>query len=260
MRCNVSENQSGILNPFYSFDSFVVGAGNRSAHAAALAVSGNLGTAYNPLFIYGEGGLGKSHLLGAIGNKIKAQNKRANVIVSSPSAFMKETMDGTHSAELGKYYAMIRTAEVLLLDDFQEMAGEISIRKEFLHTVELLHERRTQIVITSDRMPGDIPKLDARLLARIDEGFLAVIQPPDRATRVAILKVKAEQNRISIPDDVVNHLGSLATGNVRELEGMLLRLGAYSTLTNVAITMAMAREILDNAGYNGRSLPCAWLD
>jgi chromosomal replication initiator protein len=175
---NVSEKPCGILNPFCTFDSFVVGAGNRSAHAAAQSVAGSIGAVYNPLFIYGEGGLGKTHLLGAIGNHIQAQNKRAKVIVSSPLAFMKETMDGTHSAKLDKYYAMIRNADVLLMDDFQEMAGEISIRKEFLHTVELLHERQTPIVITSDRMPGDIPELDARLLSRIDDGILEVIQPP----------------------------------------------------------------------------------
>ncbi len=167
-----------IKKQLYTFDSFVVGAGNRSAHAAALAVSGSLGAAYNPLFIYGERGLGKTHLLGAIGNHIQAQNKRAKIIVSSPSSFMNETNNGAHSAKLDKYYAMIRKADVLLIDDFQVMAGVISIRKEFLHTVELLHERRTLIVITSDRMPGDIPELDSRLLARIDDGIMEVIQPP----------------------------------------------------------------------------------
>jgi len=233
-----------VLNPFYTFDSFVCGAGNRFAHAAAQAVGDKPGTNYNPLFIYGGVGLGKTHLLVAIGNHVQAHNKKAKISYYSSEKFMNEMINCIRYKKMDEFRSKFRKADVLLIDDIQFMAGKEATQEEFFHTFNTLHDAHKQIVVTSDKIPKDIPDLEERLRTRFEWGLLADIQPPDVETRIAILKKKAEQNDIPIPDDVALFLGSHAATNVRELEGMLLRLGALSSLTKVDISLAMAKEAL----------------
>lgn len=233
-----------VLNPFYTFDSFVCGAGNRFAFAAAQAVADKPGTNYNPLFIYGGVGLGKTHLLVAIGNQVLSRNKKARISYYSSEKFMNEMINSIRYKKMDEFRSKFRKADVLLIDDIQFMAGKEATQEEFFHTFNSLHDARKQIVVTSDKIPKDIPDLEERLRTRFEWGLLADIQPPDVETRIAILKKKAEQNGIPLPDDVALFLGSHAATNVRELEGMLLRLGALSSLTKVEISLAMAREAL----------------
>ncbi len=233
-----------ILNPFYTFESFVCGAGNRFAHAAAQAVGDKPGTNYNPLFIYGGVGLGKTHLLVAIGNHVLAHNKKAKISYYSSEKFMNEMINSIRYKKMDEFRSKFRKADVLLIDDIQFMAGKEATQEEFFHTFNTLHDAHRQIVVTSDKIPKDIPDLEERLRTRFEWGLLADIQPPDVETRIAILKRKAEQNNIPLPDDVALFLGSYAATNVRELEGMLLRLGALSSLTRVEISLSMAKEAL----------------
>jgi chromosomal replication initiator protein len=233
-----------VLNPLYTFDTFVCGAGNRFAHAAALAVGDKPGTNYNPLFIYGGVGLGKTHLLVAIGNHILSRNRKARISYYSSEKFMNEMINCIRYKKMDEFRSKFRKADVLLIDDIQFMAGKEATQEEFFHTFNSLHDSRKQIVVTSDKIPKDIPELEERLRTRFEWGLIADIQPPDVETRIAILKKKAEQNGIPLPDDVALFLGSHAATNVRELEGMLLRLGAISSLTRVDISLAMAREAL----------------
>ncbi len=233
-----------ILNPFYTFDSFVCGAGNRFAHAAAQAVGDKPGTNYNPLFIYGGVGLGKTHLLVAIGNHVLAHNKTAKISYYSSEKFMNEMINCIRYKKMDEFRSKFRKADVLLIDDIQFMAGKEATQEEFFHTFNTLHDAHKQIVVTSDKIPKDIPDLEERLRTRFEWGLLADIQPPDVETRIAILKKKAEQNNIPLPDDVAFFLGSYAATNVRELEGMLLRLGALSSLTKIEISLTMAKEAL----------------
>jgi chromosomal replication initiator protein len=233
-----------FLNPLYTFDSFICGAGNRFAHAAAQAVGDKPGTNYNPLFIYGGVGLGKTHLLVAIGNHILSRNKRAKISYYSSEKFMNEMINCIRYKKMDEFRSKFRKADVLLIDDIQFMAGKEATQEEFFHTFNSLHDARKQIVVTSDKIPKDIPELEERLRTRFEWGLLADIQPPDVETRIAILKKKAEQNGIPLPDDVALFLGSHAATNVRELEGMLLRLGAISSLTKIEISLEMAREAL----------------
>lgn len=232
------------LNPFYTFDSFVCGAGNRFAHAAAQAVGDKPGTNYNPLFIYGGVGLGKTHLLVAIGNHVLSRNKKARISYYSSEKFMNEMINCIRYKKMDEFRRKFRKADVLLIDDIQFMAGKEATQEEFFHTFNTLHDAHKQIVVTSDKIPKDIPDLEERLRSRFEWGLLADIQPPDVETRIAILKKKAEHNGIPLPDDVALFLGSHAATNVRELEGMLLRLGAISSLTKIEISLGMAREAL----------------
>ena len=239
-----SANTLTILNPLYTFDSFICGAGNRFAHAAAQAVGDKPGTNYNPLFIYGGVGLGKTHLLVAIGNHVLSRNKKAKISYYSSEKFMNEMINCIRYKKMDEFRSKFRKADVLLIDDIQFMAGKEATQEEFFHTFNSLHDAHKQIVVTSDKIPKDIPDLEERLRSRFEWGLLADVQPPDVETRIAILKKKAEQNSIPLPDDVALFLGSHAATNVRELEGMLLRLGAISSLTRVEISLEMAREAL----------------
>ena len=239
-----SANTLSILNPLYTFDSFICGAGNRFAHAAAQAVGDKPGTNYNPLFIYGGVGLGKTHLLVAIGNHVLSRNKKAKISYYSSEKFMNEMINCIRYKKMDEFRSKFRKADVLLIDDIQFMAGKEATQEEFFHTFNTLHDAHKQIVVTSDKIPKDIPDLEERLRSRFEWGLLADVQPPDVETRIAILKKKAEQNGIPLPDDVALFLGSHAATNVRELEGMLLRLGAISSLTRVEISLEMAREAL----------------
>jgi chromosomal replication initiator protein len=232
------------LNPKYTFETFVCGASNQFAHAAAQAVANNPASSYNPLFIYGGVGLGKTHLLIAIGNHILHKNKKARVSYYTSEKFMNELINCLRYNKMEQFRNKFRSMDVLLIDDVQFIAGKERTQEEFFHTFNSLYESHKQIVVTSDKFPKDIPGLEERLRSRFEWGLIADIQPPETETKVAILKKKAELDSIMLPDDVALFLASSATSNVRELEGMLIRLGAFSSLTGNAISLNMAREVL----------------
>jgi chromosomal replication initiator protein len=232
------------LNPKYTFDSFVCGASNQFSYAASQAVANNPACNYNPLFIYGGVGLGKTHLLIAIGNQIRENNKKSKVCYYSSEKFMNEMINSLRYKKMEEFRNKFRKMDILLIDDIQFMAGKEATQEEFFHTFNALYESHKQIVVTSDKFPKDIPGLEERLRSRFEWGLIADIQPPDIETKIAILKKKADLNAITLPNDVALFLASSATSNVRELEGMLIRLGAYASLTGSEISLNMARDIL----------------
>jgi len=232
------------LNPKYTFDTFVCGGSNQFAHAASQAVANKPATNYNPLFIYGGVGLGKTHLLSAIGNHILTQNRKARVSYYTSEKFMNELINCLRYNKMEQFRSKFRSMDVLLIDDVQFIAGKERTQEEFFHTFNALYESHKQIVVTSDKFPKDIPGLEERLRSRFEWGLIADIQPPDIETKMAILKKKSELDVISLPDDVALFLASSSTSNVRELEGMLIRLGAFASLTGSAVSLAMARQVL----------------
>jgi chromosomal replication initiator protein len=232
------------LNPKYTFETFVCGASNQFAHAATQAVANNPASSYNPLFIYGGVGLGKTHLLIAIGNHIIQKNKKARVSYYTSEKFMNELINCLRYNKMEQFRSKFRSMDVLLIDDVQFIAGKERTQEEFFHTFNSLYESHKQIVVTSDKFPKDIPGLEERLRSRFEWGLIADIQPPDIETKIAILKKKAELDTVKLPDDVALFLASSATSNVRELEGMLIRIGAFASLTGNSISLSMAREVL----------------
>ncbi len=235
---------SANLNAKYTFDSFVCGTSNQFAHAASQAVANKPATNYNPLFIYGGVGLGKTHLLIAIGNHILAENSHAKICYYSSEKFMNEMINSLRYKKMDEFRNKFRKMDVLLIDDIQFMAGKEATQEEFFHTFNALYESHKQIVVTSDKFPKDIPGLEERLRSRFEWGLIADIQPPDIETKIAILKKKADLNEVQLPDDVALFLASSASSNIRELEGMLIRLGAFASLTGSEISLIMAREVL----------------
>jgi len=232
------------LNPNYTFESFVVGSCNQFAHAAALAVANVPAKNYNPLFIYGGVGLGKTHLLNAIGNKIVQNDPLLKVCYISSEKFTNELINCLKYEKMTDFRNKYRNKDVLLLDDIQFLGGKERTQEEFFHTFNSLYDSHKQIVITSDKLPKDIPGLEERLRSRISWGLIADIQPPDIETKVAILSKKAEYFNISLPNEVGLFLASNLGSNIRELEGALTRLRAYSSLTGQEINISMANEIL----------------
>lgn len=232
------------LNPRYTFDQFVSGAGNQFAHAAAMAVANNPAITYNPLFIYGGVGLGKSHLLHAVGHKIQTENSNSKVCYCSAEKFMHEMVNNIKLNKMDEFRERYRSIDVLLIDDIQFITGKERTQVEFFHTFNALYENHKQIIITSDKFPREMPNLEDRLRSRFEWGLIADIQPPDLETKIAILNKKAEINKINLPDDVAYFLAASDTRNIRELEGMLIRLGAYSSLQNIPITLTMAKNNL----------------
>lgn len=231
------------LNSKYTFDLFVSGTGNQFAHAAAMAVANNPADTYNPLFIYGGVGLGKSHLLNAIGHTIRNVSDK-NVCYCSAEKFMYEMVNHLRLKKMDMFRNRFRSVDVLLIDDIQFISGKTGTQEEFFHTFNALYEAHKQIVITSDKFPREISDLEERLRSRFEWGLIADIQPPDLETKIAILKKKSEITKISLPDDVIYFLAASDTRNIRELEGMLIRLGAYSSLQGIPITLEMAKESL----------------
>lgn len=238
------ERQVNTLNPKYTFEQFVSGSGNQFAHAVSMAVANNPASTYNPLFIYGGVGLGKSHLLNAIGHQIFSKKPDAYVCYCSAEKFMHEMVNCIRLNKMESFRERYRSVDVLLIDDIQFISGRERTQVEFFHTFNALYESHKQIVITSDKFPREMPNLEERLRSRFEWGLIADIQPPDMETKIAILKKKAEINHISLTDDVALFLASSDTRNIRELEGMLIRLGAYSSLQHVPITLAMAKHNL----------------
>jgi chromosomal replication initiator protein len=232
------------LNPKYTFESFVCGASNQFAYAASQAVANKPATNYNPLFIYGGVGLGKTHLVNAIGNQILAKNSKAKICYYSSEKFMNEMINSLRYKKMEEFRNKFRKMDLLLIDDIQFMAGKEATQEEFFHTFNALYESHKQIVVTSDKFPKDIPGLEERLRSRFEWGLRADIQPPDIETKIAILKKKSDTHQVNLPDDVALFLAAGATSNIRELEGMLIRLEAFASLTGSDITLSMAREVM----------------
>ncbi len=238
-----------IFNPKYTFDHFVVGASNQFANAACLAVANLPAKNYNPLFIYGGVGLGKTHLLHAIGNHILQHRILSDVkriCYISSEEFTNELINSLRYDKMEEFRNKFRRMDILLIDDIQFIAGKERTQAEFFHTFNSLYEARKQIVVTSDKFPKDIPHFEERLRSRFEWGLIADIQPPDIETKVAILKKKAETENISIPNDVAFFLASQIDSNIRMLEGSLIRIGAFASLTKTPIDIQLAKEVLKN--------------
>ena len=231
------------LNPKYTFESFVVGASNQFAHAAARAVAENPGKAYNPLFIYGGVGLGKTHLMQAIGNYIKEKDPSKRVIYITTETFMNQLIEALKSDNIASFREKYRSIDVLLIDDIQFIGGKERTQIEFFHTFNALYDSGKQVVLTSDRPPKDIPTLTERLRSRFEWGLIADIQPPDFETRVAILKRKAEIEKIEVSDSVIKLIATIIKSNIRQLEGALIKLKAKATLEGKPITEKLVREL-----------------
>ena len=230
------------LNPKYTFTSFVVGNNNRLAHAAALAVTEAPGASYNPLFLYGGAGLGKTHLMHAIGNEILRNNKDFKVLYVTSEKFTNEFVNAIKDNTNEKFRNKYRTVDVLLIDDIQFIAKKDAVQEEFFHTFNTLQENGKQIVISSDKPPRDIDLLEERLKSRFEWGLIADVSAPDYETRLAILRKKADLDNIIIDDEILSNIASQIDSNIRELEGALNKIVAHASLSNVPITIEMAEE------------------
>lgn len=234
------------LNPKYTFDSFVVGNNNKFAHAAALAVAEAPAASYNPLFIYGGVGLGKTHLMHAIGNEILKNNKNAKILYVTSEKFTNQLVNAIKDNKNEQFRGKYRNIDVLLIDDIQFIAGKERIQEEFFHTFNTLHESGKQIILSSDRPPKDIQLLEDRLKSRFEWGLIADISNPDYETRLAILRKKAQLDNIIIDDEILANIANRIDSNIRELEGTLNKLIAKSSLTNSPITMEMAERAIND--------------
>ncbi|MDX8363539.1 chromosomal replication initiator protein DnaA [Cytobacillus sp. IB215665] len=243
---NHPELLQNMLNPKYTFDTFVIGSGNRFAHAASLAVAEAPAKAYNPLFIYGGVGLGKTHLMHAIGHYVIEHNPSAKVVYLSSEKFTNEFINSIRDNKAVDFRNRYRNVDVLLIDDIQFLAGKEQTQEEFFHTFNTLHEESKQIVISSDRPPKEIPTLEDRLRSRFEWGLITDITPPDLETRIAILRKKAKAEGLDIPNEAMLYIANQIDSNIRELEGALIRVVAYSSLINKDINADLAAEALKN--------------
>jgi len=235
------------LNQKYTFDDFVIGPGNRFAHAASVAVSESPAKQYNPLFIYGPTGLGKTHLLQSIAHEMKRRHPEFKILYISSEKFTNQLITAIQTKSTPQFRARYRTLDLLLIDDVHFIAEKDSTQEEFFNTFNTLYDAHKQIVVTSDRPPREIPGLEERLVSRFGWGLVTDIQPPDFETRVAILKKKMERETVVVPDDVSYFIAGKIKSNIRELEGALIRVVAYCTLTNSKIDVRLAQEILKDS-------------
>ena len=249
-------NTSMDFNPQFTFDNFVVGPSNRMAHSAAIAVSNTPGHVYNPLFIYGPPGVGKTHLLYAIANGIRKGNPNANIVYIKGDQFTNELVDAIKNGKNIEFRNKYREADLFLIDDIQFIAGKESTQEEFFHTFNKLYEEHKQIVMTSDRKPSDMATLEDRLRTRFEWGLTMAIQPPDYETRMAILKKKARQLGLDLSDDVCNYIAINVTNNVRQIEGTVKKILAYRDLNNMPLDLPnISRAIDDMFKSEGNALP-----
>jgi chromosomal replication initiator protein len=249
-----SRGAYSALNSRYTFDRFVIGTGNQFAHAACAAVSNDPGTSYNPLFIYGGVGLGKTHLLHAIGNEALILHPRLRVCYIPAEKFTNELIHSIRTNRMQDFKERYRNADILLVDDVQFIAGKTRTQEEFFHTFNDLYSSRKQIVVTSDKFPKEIPDLEERIQSRFEWGLVADIQAPDIETRVAIVNRKAEAENIRLPEDVALYLASVVKSNVRELEGYLIRIGAHASLMNKEINLDLAKSFLSSLSSAGKDI------
>jgi chromosomal replication initiator protein len=233
-----------FLNPKYKFDTFIIGNSNRFAHAASLAVAESPSSAYNPLFLYGGVGLGKTHLMHAIGHYIISNNADAKILYVTSEKFTNDLINSIKDDKNDEFRNKYRKIDVLLVDDIQFIAGKERTQEEFFHTFNTLHSANKQIIISSDRPPKEIPTLEDRLRSRFEWGLTTDIQAPDLETRIAILRKKAEQENYDVQDDVIEYIANNIQSNIRKLEGALIRLYAYSSLTNKSVDIDLAEEAL----------------
>jgi chromosomal replication initiator protein len=233
-----------VFNPKYTFDTFVVGNNNTFAHAAALAVAQSPGKSYNPLFFYGGVGLGKTHLLNAIGQYVVNHKKGARVAYVSSEKFTNEFIDAIQNSQMVRFRRKYRQTDVLLMDDIQFLSGKERIQEEFFHTFNALHEAHKQIVLTCDRPAAEIQNLEHRLVSRFEWGLVTDMQPPDVETRLAILRKKAKLMTVELPDEILNFLAHRIRTNIRRLEGALIRTASYTTLTGKTLTLELVEELL----------------
>jgi chromosomal replication initiator protein len=244
------------LNPKYTFDLFIIGSSNRFAHAAALAVAEAPAQAYNPLFIYGDTGLGKTHLLQAIGHYVRQHSRRLTRRYVTSETFMNDFIDSLRDKRIEGFKRRYRSYDVLLIDDIQFFEGKERIQEEFFHTFNSLYEGGSQIIISSDRPPREIATLEERLRSRFEWGLLTDIQPPDLETRIAILRKKVNTERIAVDDpEVLTFIASRVSSNIRELEGALTRVVAFSSLTDRAMTVELAEQVLKDVFPQGEAAP-----
>ena len=234
------------LQPRYTFEAFVIGSGNQFAHAASQAVAERPSKAYNPLFLYGGVGMGKTHLMQAIGHEVKRRQPQSAICYISSEKFTNELINSLRYDRMVSFRDKFRNVDVLLIDDIQFLANKERMQEEFFHTFNALHESMKQIVIASDRPPKELAEIEDRLRSRFEWGLIADIQPPDLETKVAILQKKAESDRVSLSTDLALYIASNVRTNVRELEGALIRLLAYCSLTGAEISLATAQQVLKN--------------
>src|SRR5580693_3982603 len=239
-------NSASQLNPRYNFDGFVSGAGNQFARAAAEAVAERPSKAYNPLFLYGGVGLGKTHLMHAIGHEVKRRQPQSAICYVSSEKFTNDMINSLRYDKMTSFRDKFRSVDVLLIDDIQFLTGKERTQEEFFHTFNALHDTMKQIVIASDRSPKELAEIEDRLRSRFEWGLIADIQPPDLETKVAILQKKAEQEKVTLPTDVALYVAQNIRSNVRELEGALIRLVAHSSLIGAEITLPYAQQVLKN--------------
>jgi chromosomal replication initiator protein len=237
---------AALLNNRYTFPNFVIGSGNQFAHAAAMAVAESPSKAYNPLFLYGGVGMGKTHLMQAIGHEVKKHQPQASICYLSAEKFTNEMINSLRYDKMTSFRDKFRNVDVLLVDDIQFLAGKERTQEEFFHTFNALHESMKQIVIASDRPPKELSEIEDRLRSRFEWGLIADIQPPDLETKVAILQKKGESDKVQLPTDVALFIAQNVRTNVRELEGAMIRLVAYCSLTGAEITLSTAQQVLRN--------------
>ncbi|OJG14238.1 chromosomal replication initiator protein dnaA [Enterococcus canintestini] len=244
-------DRSIMLNPKYTFDTFVIGQGNQMAHAAAQVVAEEPGSIYNPLFFYGGVGLGKTHLMHAIGHELLKYRPNAKIKYVSSENFTNDFITSIKNRTSEEFRHEYRSVDLLLVDDIQFLENKVETQNEFFYTFEELYKNNKQIVLTSDRLPSEIPTLPERLVSRFAWGLSVDITPPDLETRIAILRKKAEAERLEIPDDTLSYIAGQIDSNIRELEGALLRVQAYATMNNAEISTSLAAEALKSLKSNG---------
>src|SRR5688500_16962622 len=244
------EGGTTYLNPRYTFSNFIVGSANRLAHAASLSVAERPGHAYNPLFLYGGVGLGKTHLMHAIGNQVIARFPRKRVVYATSEKFTNEFITSIQQGKIDEFRARYRRIDLLLIDDIQFIADKERTQEEFFHTFNAIHEDGKQIVLSSDRPPKQITTLEERLRSRFEWGLIADLTAPDLETRIAILRTKAEEQGVRVGSDVLEFIARKVISNIRELEGALNRIVAFSSMGATPITIELAQAVLSNVLYN----------